>query len=49
MSEHMSIHMSCPLNLYIDVVDISLSLQEMRNDKPHFSCFEESFFVLGVS
>ena len=35
MSEHMSVHttrpVSCPLNLYIDVVDISLSLQEMRN------------------
>ena len=53
MSEHMSIHMSCPLNLYIDIVDISLSLQEMRDNKLHFSFLVSrnhflSWSVLGI-
>ena len=49
----MSIHMSCPLNLYIDIVDISLSLQEMRDNKLHFSFLVSrnhflSWSVLGI-
>ena len=37
-SEHMSIHTTCLLNLYIDIdIDIYLCLQEMRNGKPQFS------------